>query len=345
MVTLLSEQTSSNIHQLFPAGSAPGSQPSSHASEATQEAHTLTYKDFSAFGRWYNNRRWRKAGRVASPHTLRAKQVHLATCAKLLGLEAEEFLGHTLASREKVVYLLGLVDARMSPGAARQVVYALRSFGEYAEAMGWCAQAEVYDTDVPPRNPDKPITVYSPAEMEAFVTAARGVDLHWWALIAFLAHTGRRIGETLGLRWEWLRADSKVPYFEMPGTKNGENQYVPIDRFLREEVFTPTNIYRMKSRTKFQGRHPAQSYKDPTEYVFPFAYKSVHHRFRSFCERAGLPNRGFHNFRHTVITTRLAEGMPLQAVSALAGHSSSAITDRRYNHTTALSFAHLLDEE
>lgn len=341
MVTLLSEQTSGVLHEFATPSNSTTSEPAVHAPEANPR---LGYRDFDGFGRWYNNRRYRKAGRAASPHTLRTKQVHLAAAANLLGLQGEEFLGDALSSRDNVVFLMGLIDARMTPGAARQAVYALRSFGEYAEAMRWCSRAEVVDSDIPPRNPDKPISVYSPSEMETFVTAARGVDLHWWVLMAFLTHTGRRVGESLDLRWEWLRSDAKHPYFELPGTKNGENQYVPLDKFLREEVFTPTNIARMKARERFQGRR-REGGKSCREYVFPWPYSTVHGRFARFCERSGLPNRGFHNFRHTVITTRLADGMPLQAVSALAGHSSSAITDRRYNHTTALSFAHLLDEE
>lgn len=340
MIPTLSKEMSGELHEFVPTSLPTSSEPAPHEPEPTR----LGYRDFDHFGRWYSNRRYRKSGRAASPHTLRTKQVHLAACANMLGLKEEKFLGDSLGSREQVVFLMDRIDARMTPGAARQAVYALRSFAEYAEAMGWCYQAELKDTDIPPRNGEKPITVYSPAEMAAFVSSARGVDLHWWALIAFLAHTGRRVGESLGLRWEWLRADGSVPYFEMPGTKNGENQYVPLDRFLREEVFTPTNIANMKQRERFQGRR-REGGKSNKEYVWPYTYNTVHGRFSRFCKRAGLPNRGFHNFRHTVITTRLAEGMPLQAVSALAGHSSSAITDRRYNHTNALSFAHLLDQD
>lgn len=304
------------------------------------------FQDFDGFRRWYSANMRRYKGKNPSPHTLRTKSVHLATSANILGAKDEKYLSKCLCSREDVVYLMDQLHLRMSPGAARQAYYALRSFGEYAKAVRWIPEHYLRPEDLPARNPDKPISVYSPTEMELFVQAARGVDLHWFALLAMLVHTGRRIGETLDLRWEWLRADSKPPYFELPATKNGENQYVPLDHFLRDEVFTPKNVNRMKGRTKFPGhRKEFGPPKDPQVFVFPFGYKGIHGRFRRFCERTGLPNRGFHNFRHTVITTRLAEGMPLQAVSALAGHSSTAITDRRYNHTNALSYAHLLDKD
>jgi integrase len=71
----------------------------------------------------------------------------------------------------------------------------------------------------------------------------------------------------------------------------------------------------------------------------------VESRFSRFAERAGLPDRGFHCFRHTVITERLARGVPLQAVSRLAGHSSVAVTDSRYNHADALAYSKYIERE
>lgn len=233
----------------------------------------------------------------------------------------------------------------MSPGAARVAVYALLNFAEYAVHQGWLASVNdacVTREDVPPRNPKTPITVYSADEMEAFVTAARGVDVRWWALITFLVDTGRRIGETLDIEWEWMRLDSDPAYVEFPFTKNGEPQYVPLTRRLRLDVFTPENIQWMKSHEK--AGHMAFR-RDVEKHPFPWEYTTVKGRFARFCERAGLPDRGFHCFRHTVITERLARGVPLQAVSRLAGHSSVAVTDARYNHADALAYSHFIEKE
>ena len=44
--------------------------------------------------------------------------------------------------------------------------------------------------------------------------------------------------------------------------------------------------------------------------------------------------------QHTDAAEMLARGVPVQAVSAMLGHSSIATTDRRYNHCDALTFAH-----
>ena len=301
------------------------------------------YGNFQDFRDWYRLHRRRQTGRAASEHTLRSKSVHLVKAARTLGCTEEEFLATLLKDEVNAGRLVRMYEDEMTPGAARVAVYALLSFAEYAVARGWYASLDecaITHQDVPPRNPKPPITVYSPEEMEAFVSAARGVDIRWWALITFLVDTGRRIGETLDIEWEWLRLDADPAYVEFPFTKNGEPQYVPLTKRLRDEVFTPEHIEWLKSHE----RAGAMRFRRPIDvHPFPWNYTTVQGRFSRFCERAGLPDRGFHCFRHTVITERLARGVPLQAVSRLAGHSSVAVTDSRYNHTDALAYARFVE--
>lgn len=301
----------------------------------------MSFKDFAAWQRWYNHKRLTTAGRPASRHTLRTKAVHLARSANAVGAVDEVSFSEALADRRRVNTLLGTLAASMTPGAMRQTVYALIDFGRYAVEMGYVPSVALTHADVPPKNPRKPISVYSPEEMAAFVSAARGKGLRWYAFMAFLADTGRRVGEALALEWTWLRLDQRPPYFQLPTTKNGEPQYIPLTRRLATEVFTPENIERLKQDNK-KGRLAFR--RDPEVYVFPWSYGTAYNDFAYFCKQAGLPNRGFHNFRHTVITHRLASGMPLQAVSKLAGHSTPAITSKMYDHTNALMFADLIWE-
>lgn len=294
------------------------------------------YKDFDAFGRWYSTHRLRTTGRPASPATIKTKQTHIA---RLCNLDEGVFRGATLCDRSQVVFLLDRIAAQMSPGAARVAVYALMDYGAFLEAQGTLERGSVAlsKADVPPKNPQPAISVYSAEEMETFVSAARGVDVRWWAFMTYLVDTGRRVGETLGLRWAYFRLDESPAYVELPGTKNGDNQYVPLTRRLVEDVFTPENIEWMKQTPLRKGS--SANVGDPKDQPFPWSYNVARARFGRFCKRAGLPDKGFHCFRHTVITERLARGVPIQAVAALAGHRSVATTDQRYNHTTALSYA------
>lgn len=301
------------------------------------------YDDFQGFRDWYRQHRRRTTGRTASEHTLRTKSVYLARAARETASTDEAHLANVLTDPCQSGNLLRGYEETMTPGAARVAVYALLNFVDYAVAQGWMttqAEACITREDVPPRNPKPAITVYTPDEMERFVAAARGVDVRWWALITFLVDTGRRIGETLDIEWEWLKLDTDPAYVEFPHTKNGEAQYVPLTKRLREEVFTPENRVWMMTHEKAGSM---AFHRDVTTHPFPWGYGTLHGRFDRFCERSGLPNRGFHCFRHTVITERLARGVPIQAVSKLAGHSSIAVTDSRYNHTDALGYAKYIE--
>lgn len=292
--------------------------------------------DFDEFLAWYTARRRRTKGRGPSVATLRTKRIYLTQAARILGAESPDVLGTLLSDRRKVEHLLDEWGVRLTPGTMQVAVYALLDFAEYAAHKGWPNSA-VLRSDRPAKNPPPPITVYTEEEMAEFVAAARGIDLRFWALLAFLADTGRRISEALSLEWDWLKLEGDPPYFELPWQKNGNPQYIPLGSRLVNEVFTPANIRKLQE----SGR--ATLARDPKTYVFPMTYSSAHKRFGRFCERTGLPNRGFHNFRHTVITKRLIDGVPLQAVAALAGHANPNVTGQRYNHATALSYARYVE--
>ena len=288
---------------------------------------------FEGYLTWYTTRYQRKRGRPPAESTMRTKRHYLATVARVTGLADEVSLGTSLSERSTVEHLLDMLAAHLSPGALRQAFYVLQSYGEYARLKGW-GEPQLRKDDAPGGGGDKPIVVYSKAEVDLLVNCARP-NLRWWAFLSFLAETGRRVGEALSLRWDQLRLDADVPYFELPSTKNGDPQYIPLTSFLKESVFTAENIAKMKA-TNRAGRNGF--HRDPTEWVFPWTYSTVHAMFGRHCERLGVTNRGFHNFRHTVITNRIASGIPIQAVAALAGHRTPAITLRRYNHANALDY-------
>lgn len=292
--------------------------------------------NFSSYLDWYAARHLRKRGYPPAESTMRTKRLYLSSISRATGLTDEVLLATSLSDREMVDNLLDTLSARFSPGALRQAYYVLKSFGEYARAKGLIKSVALFTEDAPGGGPAKPIVVYTPAEMEEFVRAAEYHSLRWWAFITFLADSGRRVGEALNLRWEWLQVEGAQPYFELPTTKNGDAQYVPLSRRLAGAVFTPENI----AKLKVEGR---EFTRDPKVFVFPWQYSTVYGMFGRFCTRRGLPNRGFHNFRHTVITERIARGVPIQAVATLAGHRSPAITMARYSHATALDYSRYLE--
>jgi integrase len=290
----------------------------------------LTPSDFQEFADWYAGRFSRRRGYAPSPNTLRRKVTGACGIANAMGCDSVEFFGRLLSDREVVLSALDKRCIDHSNGTVRGDVYAVLDFGEYAKAKGWTSHVALDKSDAPGPNPQAVIEVYTPEEVDQLLAAARGRGLRWWMFLVTIADTGRRVGEVLGLRWENLHDD----YFDLPHTKNRRQQFVPLGKRLREEVYTPQNIGDLKAGVDSDARFT----KSVLDYPYPWNYSAVHARFDRFCATMRVRNRGFHNFRHTKATNMLASGVPIQAVAALLGHANVATTDRIYNHATALNY-------
>ena len=191
-------------------------------------ARRWTQADFEEFAEWYSARRRGSHGKTPSGTTLRCKRTWLAQMANLVEAPSQEFLANVTHDRARAEFVLDMVSVGRSSGAVRNGIYALIDFSLFGVANGWISSCAITQTDIPPRNPDPPITVYSQEELETFVTAARGAGLRWWAFLSFLIETGRRVGEALSLEWEWLRVGADISYFELPATKTGPQYRGPL---------------------------------------------------------------------------------------------------------------------
>lgn len=59
-------------------------------------------------------------------------------------------------------------------------------------------------------------------------------------------------------------------------------------------------------------------------------FEGVKSGFRRAREKAGLPDADFHDLRRSCGTIMIQAGVPLQMVSQILGHSSTAVTEKRY---------------
>jgi integrase len=131
--------------------------------------------------------------------------------------------------------------------------------------------------------------------------------------------------------------DDPTPHFRLPTQKSGKPQYLPLSRRLREEVFTPENVAALKQGE--QGRFT----KDPAIYVFPFLYATARARMDRLYDACDINAKSLHVLRHSFATRKLREGVPVHSVSKLMGHASTRTTERQYDFSSALDFAHYLD--
>src|SRR5262249_30734994 len=157
--------------------------------------------------------------------------------------------------------------------------------------------------DAPARLRPKPVDIYTDSEIETLTAAARGVSLRWWTFLSTLADTGRRVGEVLDVRYDCLYLDAAVPYIDLPTTKSRRQDYVPLTRRLREDVYVPSVLDRLRVENE-TGRTWK---RDAADFLFPWTYASAQDRFRRFCGLVGITHRGFHTLRHSRATSLLVK--------------------------------------
>jgi integrase len=251
-----------------------------------------------------------KAGTIA-PKTLR----NYRTVADLW---VNPHIGKVRLAKLRVTHVQTMVNELrrqgLSPGVVNQALKVLR------QALRYAVGARMID--------------HNPAEHVRSVPAAGGADVAmtadeakavlaaasddplaalWWLALKY----GLRIGELLDLRWTDVDFTSETLTVRRAKTAAGMRTLPLIPeakRVLRE--------HRRKGST-------VQSLEG---YVFcrpdgrPIDERRIGERWAQLLAEAGVEHRRFHATRHTALTLLLEDGVPLEVVSAVAGHSSIAIT-------------------
>ncbi|WP_433419720.1 tyrosine-type recombinase/integrase [Microtetraspora malaysiensis] len=194
----------------------------------------------------------------------------------------------------------------------------------------------------------EPGTVWAPAQLRGFLTAARSHRL--FAFFHLAAYTGARRGELCNLRW--ADVDLDTPQIRVTGssavvegeriegtTKGGRSRVVSLDaetvEVLREH----------RRRQRADRLRLGESWKGADDYVFttgwgePIYPDTVSSLMPTLIKAYNdtepskpLPRARLHDLRHIHATTLLLAGVPVHVVAARLGHSDPAITLRVYAH-------------
>jgi integrase len=220
------------------------------------------------------------------------------------------------------------------------------------DAMRWNRVARnVADAATPPPvgsmkggRPD----AWTAEQLRSFLVA----DSRYLPAWVFLATTGCRRGECLGLKWGDLdletstaivsrqvtTIDHELRIKELPKTKRGH--------MIRLDAGTVGMLRRWRARqaeekllvgagyedNDFVFCHPDGNVYDPDRFSREFLRKQAqHNRARP---DARLPRLVLHGLRHTWATLALHEGIDIQVVSERLNHSSTHVTREIYTHVT-----------
>lgn len=207
----------------------------------------------------------------------------------------------------------------------------------------------------PPRAPastEVSISLPTESEWKTFLAAVRTHD--WEPLFLLWALIGPRRGEALGLSWTnvneqtgRVRFTQSLQRIRTAETKPGvrgktEIQIVPVKtgssrRAVKIPPLLVESLRRYRIRQK-SWRLAAGELWTESELVFttrigtPIDPRNAKRMVDDLLDKAGLPHRHIHGFRHVAASQLLEEGVPLEVVSTLLGHSSIRVTKDVYGH-------------
>jgi integrase len=253
-------------------------------------------------------------------------------------------LGRIPLERLTAQHVQALLNQKLRDGLAPRTVRYLRGTLRTAlrDAVRWGLisrnAAALVDGPRVERYAIKPFT---PDEARQLLRVIRGERLE--ALYSVALAQGLRQGEALGLRWDDV--DLEMGYIRI--TKqlqriHGAPQLVEpkTERSRRTLAMPPMIANALKEHHARQEQERAAAGKHWVDngLVFttptgtPLDGTAVTKGFHRLLERAGLPQRRFHDLRHSCATLLLVQGVSPRVVMDVLGHSQIGLTMNTYSH-------------
>ena len=239
----------------------------------------------------------------------------------------------------------GLVDRPIATGgySPRTVKLIRGVLGQalgQAERWGMVGRNVVRLTDGP-REPQAEGRTLSPQQARSLLQAANGERLE--AAIVVMLSLGLRKGEVFGLRWSDVDFENNFITVAQALSRVGSQLMLgpPKTDRSRRKINLPapvTNALRAHKRRQAAERLSVGELWQDTDLVFtsevgtPLDPSNFRHSFDRVAAEAGLVGWHPHELRHSCASILLAQGVPIEVVSRVLGHSSIRITADVYGH-------------
>ena len=223
-------------------------------------------------------------------------------------------------------------ERALAPTTAVIALVTLGQVCRFAVRRGWLAAnpvAKLEPAEKPHWTP-KQSAILEP-ELAALLEHAGNHRL----LFEFLAHTGLRIGEALGLTWADIDHDNGLIRVHRQLSRQREHAPLTTEAGRREVILAGPLARRLREHRL------ANRYKQPSDFVFAntlgrgLDYRDVGEGFRKAVKRAGLRAPGkltLHSLRHGFASLLIANGLNVVYVSRQLGHANPSITLEVYAH-------------
>jgi len=302
---------------------------------AARESGTLTHARGMSVGSFMDLWLAEVAKPSVRPWTFKGYEVHVR-------LHLKPSLGRLALDRLEPAHIQRLFNEKLksglSPKSVRYIRGTLRTALNQAVRWGYILRNPAAMVDGP-RVESYEIQPFSTSEARTFLESARGDRLR--ALYSVALTMGLRQGEALGLRWQDVDLDlGLLTVSKQLQRFDGEFRLVePKTRRSRRTLALPAKIVReLRDHRQRQEQERVGPATSDWNLVFcridgqPLDGTVVTHQFHRLLSKAGLPQRRFHDLRHSCATMLLAQGVSPRVVMEILGHSQIALTMNTYTH-------------
>ena len=155
-------------------------------------------------------------------------------------------------------------------------------------------------------------------------------------LFIFLLGTGLRIGEALGLTWDYVNMEKRSIkiqkiMIEISGNPKFKD-YPKTENSIRELAISDKMIKILESQMQFKNEMNYLNLVFPSSNYNFRTTANLRTRFQNICKAADIDFINLHGLRHTFATRMLEKGVMPKVVSQMLGHKSIVTTLNIYSH-------------
>lgn len=269
------------------------------------------------------------------------------TYADLMRLHVSPCIGATEVNKLTVQQVMALLRRKEREGLAPRTVAhirgVLRSALNDGLKLGVVARNVVALTD-PPRQVRQERSPFTVEEARSFIAAADGDRLSaLWRLAVTL---GLRRGEILGLRWEDVdldagtlriartlqRIDGRLVVKEPKTARSRRSLTLPKPAIASLRAHRDRQAFEAKEAADRKRRWEDSRFVFVTPVGTPIDPDNLSKHYKALLRASGLRDQRFHDLRHAAATLMIRDGLPVNEVSAVLGHSQTSTTLNVYSH-------------
>lgn len=183
-------------------------------------------------------------------------------------------------------------------------------------------------------------------QIDAFLNAIAGSEYE--AMFTVDMFTGMRQSEIMGLTWDRVDFKSGTILIDRQliheKKKGGVYKFAPLKNDRPRRIAPAPSVMKLlevvKLRQKEDKLKAGAAWQNDMDLVFTdalgrhYAHNTVAHNFKRAVASIGLPDRRFHDLRHTYAVLAIQSGVDIKTVQENLGHHTAAFTLDVYGHVS-----------